>query len=157
MGCAASSQGPTSFGVCAIAPNLNEEFRIAAECAVSSGGEPISFASCTGGRLTIRELTKCVGGQIGEDCFGPNNTIRKYYETMFNDLTKGPGPSNDIIVTINAVGKSLQDVGKGVEHVGNEIKKEGEKLAQRAGEVLSGAANAAGGVVNCIASLFKKC
>ena len=91
-GCATgkSSQGAGSIGICAMSPSVNEEWRIAAECAVNSGGEPISFASCTGGRLTIRELTKCIGGKIGEDCW-PNNTIRKYYENMFNDLKNGLG------------------------------------------------------------------
>ena len=49
VGCAASSQGAASFAICAAAPSINEEWRIAAECAVSSGGEPMSFATCTGG------------------------------------------------------------------------------------------------------------
>lgn len=157
VGCAASSQGPTSFGVCAVAPGMNEEFRIAAECAVSSGGEPISFASCTGGRLTIRELTKCIGGEVGKDCFGPNNTIRKYYETMFNDLTKGPGPNNDILVAVRTAGKALEDVGKGVEHVVNEVKKQAEEAVNRAKERLSNPTKDPGATVVCVVTLFTKC
>lgn len=121
VGCAASSQGAASFAICAAAPSINEEWRIAAECAVSSGGEPMSFATCTGGRLTIRELGKCLTGKFGKDCFGPNNTIVKYYTNMWNDLTKGPGPNNDAVKVVNAVGK-------GIEHLGQEA---GKELAQR--------------------------
>jgi hypothetical protein len=136
-GCAASSQGAASFGVCAVAPSVNEEWRIAAECAVSSGGEPVSFASCTGGRLTIRELTKCVGGKIGEDCFGPNNTIRKYYENMFNDLIHGPSSSNEIVKAVNVVGQGLKGVGDGVEHAAREVAKELDRRKNNAQERLS--------------------
>jgi hypothetical protein len=82
-GCAASSQGPTSFALCAAAPLINEEWRIAAECAVQSGGNPIGFGGCTAGRLTARELTKCF---TTKDCFGPNNTIVKYFNNEFHDL-----------------------------------------------------------------------
>lgn len=110
-GCAATSQGPTSFALCAAAPNMNEELRIAAECAVSSGGEPISFATCAGGRLTVRELTKCLNGQIGKDCFGENNTIVKYYRSLFEDYKKifgGELPeNNDLIKGFRAVNEAV--------------------------------------------------
>ena len=105
VGCAASSQGPTSFALCAAGPSMNEEWRIAAECAVSSGGEPISFAGCTAGRLTIRELTKCLTGEVGRDCFGPNNTIVIAMNNAFSDLTRGPGKNNDIVVALNKIGE----------------------------------------------------
>jgi hypothetical protein len=86
---------------------MNEEWRIAAECAVSTGGEPISFASCTAGRLTVQELTKCFNNPkaIGEEggCFGPNNTIIKYYTNAFHDLTQGPGENNEIVKSLKAV------------------------------------------------------
>jgi hypothetical protein len=84
---------------------MNEEWRIAAECAVQSGGNPVGFAGCTAGRLTIRELTKCFSGQIGTDCFGPNNTIVKYLNDEFNDLTHGPGRNNEIVKAIEAIGQ----------------------------------------------------
>jgi hypothetical protein len=96
VGCAASSQGATSFALCAAGPAMNEEWRIAAECAVQSGGNPAGFAGCTAGRLTIRELTKCLTGQIGKDCFGENNTIIKAYTNAFHDLTQGLGEGNEI-------------------------------------------------------------
>ncbi len=116
-GCAASSEGVTSFAVCAAAPEVNEEWRIAAECAVSTGGEPMSFATCTGGRLTVRELGKCITGRIGEDCFGPNNTIVHYYTNAWNDLTRGPSKSNEVIKALRA----LEDVGKGFEDAGQQV------------------------------------
>src|SRR5262249_7540351 len=35
--CAATSRGPTQFALCAAGPMMNEEWRIAAECAVQTG------------------------------------------------------------------------------------------------------------------------
>ncbi|MDR4306435.1 hypothetical protein IHQ68_07370 [Chelatococcus sambhunathii] len=103
VSCAANSTGPTSFALCAAGPAMNEEWRIAAECAVQSGGNPVGFAGCTAGRLTVREFTKCFTGEIGKDCFGPNNTIVKGLNDAFNDITKGPGRNNEIVKLIGAV------------------------------------------------------
>jgi hypothetical protein len=121
--CAATSSGPTSFGLCAVAPQMNPELRIAAECAVASGGEPMSTAACTAGQLTIRELTKCLQGEIGKPggCFGPNNTIIKHYTNVFNDLTKGLGPNNDLRTAAEALGGAIGDVGKGLEREANTL------------------------------------
>src|SRR5262245_22246047 len=82
---------------------MNEEWRIAAECAVQSGGNPVGFAGCTAGRLTIRELTNCFTGTVGKDCFGPNNTIVKGLANAFDDLTHGPGKNNEVVKAIGAV------------------------------------------------------
>jgi hypothetical protein len=103
VSCATTSQGPTSFALCAAGPAINEEWRIAAECAVETGGNPVGFAGCTAGRLTIRELTKCFSGQIGKDCFGPNNTFVVTLSNAFNDLTKGPGENNEVVKAVKAV------------------------------------------------------
>ncbi|SDA34243.1 hypothetical protein SAMN02799622_05739 [Methylobacterium sp. UNC378MF] len=100
--CAVASQGPTSFALCAAGPLMNEEWRIAAECAVQTGGNPVGFAGCTAGRLTLKELTQCLSGG---SCFGPNNTIVKFYTTAFNDLLHGPGANNDIVVALGNLGK----------------------------------------------------
>jgi hypothetical protein len=105
VGCAASSQGPTSFALCAAGPAMNEEWRIAAECAVQSGGNPAGFAGCTAGRLTARELTKCFTGEFGKDCFGPENTLVKYFTNEFNDLIHGPGQNNEIVKGVKAIGE----------------------------------------------------
>ena len=96
--CAANSTGPTSFGLCAVGPVMNEEWRIASECAVQTGGNPLGFAGCTAGRLTLRELTKCF---TGGSCYGPDNTIVRAFTTAFNDLLHGPGANNDIIVALH--------------------------------------------------------
>jgi hypothetical protein len=93
--CAATSQGPTSFALCAAGPVMNEEWRIAAECAVQTGGNPVGFAGCTAGRLTLKELTQCFSGG---SCFGKNNTIVQFYTNEFHDLLHGPGANNDIRV-----------------------------------------------------------
>jgi len=119
-GCFASSQGATSFALCAVAPSMNEEWRIASECAATSGGEPISFATCTGGRLTVRELLKCVGGKIGRDCFGPNNTIVKFFTNMVSDIgdlldgTFMDNDSNEIVKALRGVEGVASDFRDGV-------------------------------------------
>jgi hypothetical protein len=96
--CAATSQGPTSFALCAAGPIMNEEWRIAAECAVQTGGNPVGFAGCTAGRLTLKELTQCFSGK---GCFGPNNTIVKFYSNAFKDLLHGPGANNEIVMALH--------------------------------------------------------
>src|SRR3982074_539868 len=77
---------------------MNEEWRIAAECAVQTGGNPAGFAGCTAGRLTLKELTGCFEGR---SCFGPNNTIVKAYTDAFNDVLHGPGANNEIVVAFD--------------------------------------------------------
>ena len=104
VGCASNSPGPTSFALCAAEPSMNEEWRIAAECLVETGGNPVGFAGCTAGQLTMRELSKCLTGEIGKDCFGPENTIVKSLTDAFNDLTHGPGQNNEIVKAITALG-----------------------------------------------------
>jgi hypothetical protein len=82
---------------------MNEEWRIAAECAVQTGGNPVGFAGCAAGRLTLKELTQCFQGQIGKDCFGPNNTIVVALTNAFNDLIHGPGKNNEIVKALDAI------------------------------------------------------
>jgi len=77
---------------------MNEEWRITAECAVQTGGEPFSFAGCTAGRLTLKELTQCFSGG---SCFGPNNTIVKYYIDAFHDILHGPSQNNEVVVALH--------------------------------------------------------
>jgi hypothetical protein len=110
--CAAASQGPTSFAICAAGPIMNEEWRIAAECAVQTGGNPVGFAGCTAGRLTLKELTQCLSGG---SCFGPNNTIVKAYTNAFNDLLHGPGQGNEYVKALH----TLQDASGGPNSVIN--------------------------------------
>jgi hypothetical protein len=105
VGCATNSTGPTGFALCAAGPAMNEEWRIAAECAVETGGNPIGFAGCTATQLTINELTKCFKGGIGTSCFGPDNTIVVTLTNAFNDLTHGPGENNEVVKAIRLVGE----------------------------------------------------
>jgi hypothetical protein len=110
VGCAASSQGPTSFALCAASPQMNEEFRIAAECVVQSGGQPYAAAACAATRLTIRELAACLKGRVGKDCFGPNNTIVLAVTNAFNDVTKGPGKNNEVVKAIASINDAVQRI-----------------------------------------------
>lgn len=117
--CAGSSTGGVSFALCMAGPSMNEELRITAECAVQSGGTPPAFAVCTAGRLTLRELGKCLSGKIGTDdgCFGPNNSIVVAFKTVGHDLESCVnggdclGRNNDIINALAEIGGGLRDLG----------------------------------------------
>jgi hypothetical protein len=121
--CAATSEGAVGLALCIAAPSMNEEWRIAAECASSTGGEPATFASCTGGRLTMLELQKCLTGEIGKDCFGPDNTIIAAFSAVGNDLSNclnGQaclGPNNDLVKAAEALSNGVQDVGKEAQRI----------------------------------------
>lgn len=111
MACAAQSSGAADFALCESGFGLNPEARIAAECAVESGGTPPAFAACTAGRLTVRELTKCLSGKIGSEdgCFGPNNTLVQAERNYIHDILHGPGASNDIVKALGQFTNPLQD------------------------------------------------
>lgn len=99
---------------------LNPETQIIAECALSSGGEPYTFAGCAGGRLFARELDKCINNGIGgsEGCFGENNDIIKGLRDIGNILVDDLGPTNEIVKTWNnAVSDLTQGPGKNHEAV----------------------------------------
>lgn len=127
--CASQSTGAVSFALCATGSGMNAEMRMAAECAASTGGEPVTFAGCTAGRLTVAELTKCLSGEIGTDggCFGPNNTIVKTINNIAKDLTEGLGPGNELVKAFGPVTEALKDVGgkvsEGLQHLGNQAKR----------------------------------
>jgi putative peptidoglycan binding protein len=127
VSCAATSDGATSFTLCAAAPSMSEEWRIAAECAVESGGVPVAFAGCTATRLTVRELTKCFTGQFGRDCYGPNNTIVKTVNTAFKDVLHGAGENNDAVKSFAAISEVVKNVGQqangAIQHLGQEVPK----------------------------------
>jgi hypothetical protein len=127
--CAASSTGGVSFALCMAGPSMNEELRITAECAVQSGGTPPAFAICAAGRLTLRELGKCLSGKIGTEdgCFGPNNTIVVAFKTVGHDLQSCAsggdclGRNNDIIDTLAKIGDGLQHLGNNMKSVWDSV------------------------------------
>ena len=109
--CAAQSQSYAGFALCAAGPKMNPEWMIAAQCAASSGGVPVTAAACTAGWLTLNELSKCFSQGIGgSGCFGPDNTIVKAINNAVNDLTKGPGPNNEVVKDLKSVGIEVRDV-----------------------------------------------
>lgn len=115
--CVASGSEAGGIALCLVGPQLSPEWRIAAECAVQSGGVPPAFMTCAAGRLTIRELTKCLTGTIGKDCFGPSNTIVAAFNTVANDLSncfsggECLGDSNDIVMAGKKVEEIIGDLG----------------------------------------------
>ncbi|MBN3747119.1 hypothetical protein G3N96_17015 [Burkholderia sp. Se-20373] len=134
--CASESTGETDFAICASGLKMSPEWRIAAECAAESGGVPVTFAGCTAGRLTVRELQKCLSGQIGTEggCFGPSNDVVKAINTVGNDLTHGLGDNNDIRVALGKVTEPFKTLVNGfVDGV--------QHAAQQVGNAVGGAAH----------------
>jgi hypothetical protein len=91
---------------------MNEEWRIAAECAVQSGGQPYATAGCAATRLTVRELTKCFTGKIGQDCFGPNNTIVEGVRNVFKIVLEGPDKNNEVVMAVADINEAVQRFGE---------------------------------------------
>ncbi|MEH3085466.1 MAG: hypothetical protein PGN26_02760 [Xylophilus ampelinus] len=110
---------------------MNPELTVAVECAMTSGGEPMTFAGCTGGRLTTMELNKCFTiGVGGNGCFGDNNEIVKglravgvdlqrimgpngfavqNWNNAINDIQRGPGPNNEVNKAIRTINNDLKN------------------------------------------------
>lgn len=110
-GCVLNNRGSyMQMGVCAVGPKLTPEQQVFASCAISTGGQPYAFAGCVGTQLTANELQKCFTDGIGGDgCFGNNNTAVKFATNAWSDITKGPGPSNDLLGRDGFVGRSLRN------------------------------------------------
>jgi hypothetical protein len=101
--------------VCAMGPKLglNPESQIALTCAVTSGGEPTTFAACAGGQLAERELSKCWQNGVGTDkgCYGPNNSVRKFFDDTDRELRQLLGSNNDLYKAYNAYHKNVLSPG----------------------------------------------
>jgi hypothetical protein len=127
--------------------NLNPETQIILECAIASGGEPYTFASCAGGQLLARELDKCltygVGGSkgcfgknndiikglaaIGQALnieFGPNNYLTKTWNSTVNDIKNGPGENHEAV-------KTIRNVSNEIEKANNNVKREIKKIVPK--------------------------
>lgn len=127
--------------------NMNAETSVALQCAMSTGGEPFAFTACTGGQLTVNELSKCfTDGVGGSGCFGDGNTIVqglravgvdlrtitnanaevvKTWNTAINDIQHGPGANNDVVKAVHTINNDLQhgfgennDIRKAAESIG---------------------------------------
>jgi hypothetical protein len=130
----------SSAAVCAIGRKLTPEQQIALACAITSGGQPYAFATCTGGQLLERELDKCLrhGVATNDGCFGPNNEYIKVLRSADQQLRKAlgggnevyrayqlwqnnvlaPGPNHDVIRHLNNGIRDIQDgPGKNNEYV----------------------------------------
>lgn len=122
-GCVAKSTGGVDAVLCVAAPQMNAETRIAMECASSTGGEPISFAGCTAGRLTAKELELCLSGKIGGPggCFGDGNTLVIGLRNIANDLQYGPGDNNEYVKAARALESFVRQRGKELENAWDQL------------------------------------
>ena len=132
LSCIKRNAAYAGMAICALAKDLTPEQQIALSCVVESGGVVYAYAVCVGSQLTAREIEKCWDGGIAtpEGCFGPNNEIRKFYNSVDekmkeifgennegykimhrlkeNDLT--PGPNHEAVKFIN---NGLNDINNG--------------------------------------------
>jgi uncharacterized membrane protein len=105
------------MGVCAAGPKLTSEQQVFVQCAISTGGQPYAFAGCVGTQLTLNELQKCIDQGIGGGgCFGRNNEAVKFVNNAWKDVTKGPGPSNDLLGRDGFLGRNLENARNDLEH-----------------------------------------
>jgi uncharacterized membrane protein len=111
VNCVASNRSQyTQMAVCALGNKLTPEQQVFASCAISTGGQPYAFAGCVGTQLTMNELQKCIDQGIGGNgCFGQNNTAVKVVSNAWHDVTKGPGPSNDLLGREGFAGRTLEN------------------------------------------------
>ena len=133
LGCLTGNNGDVrKAAVCALGKDMNPEAQIAMNCALSTGGEPYSFATCTGGQLLQREVAKCWEHGIATDrgCFGPNNDYRKFLNSLdstakrafgensvvyqaynfWHNNVMAPGPTHEAVRAFNTV---LNDIRNG--------------------------------------------
>lgn len=93
LSCATQSNfDAAGTGACAIGTLLkfNEDLMMAATCAATTGGEPTSTATCTFGKLAMREFDFCKDAKFGEGrCFGKNNTLVKLFNIGPNSVAAG--------------------------------------------------------------------
>jgi hypothetical protein len=76
---------------------VNAETKIAIECAGEANGDPWAYAGCVGGRLTVREMARCVtNGVGGSGCFGPNNEIVLRLRQLGFDINKPLDPDSGV-------------------------------------------------------------
>lgn len=110
LGCATSNRGNlSSTAVCAIGKNLTPEQQVALACAVSTGGQPHAFATCTGGQLLQRELDKCWQNGIGtpNGCWGPNNEYNKFWRGIDERAKRALGPNSEAYKAFRFVNQNV--------------------------------------------------
>jgi hypothetical protein len=56
----------------------------------------------------MRELGKCLKKIGGDGCLGPDNSIVKAVNNAVHDITKGPGPNNEIVKAMTELGKHTE-------------------------------------------------
>lgn len=145
--------------VCGLSQDLSPEQQIAISCAMKTGMNPKAYAACTGGQLLEREVNKCWANGIGTEtgCFGPNNELRRYVNSVdgtvkqtlgeSNDLYKlfkrykddvlAPGPTHDFIKAINTAQRDLKH-GPGENNDLVKVSNAVGGMAQSVGETVGG-------------------
>ena len=112
-----------------------------AVCVTSGGltqdhrGEPVSWATCTGGQLAWKEFGQCRGKRAFEDnCFGKGNDLRKFVESMGVKVLPNRVVADVVTAQIRIAEfyvKGAEDVLTGVDHLAGDVGNEIDGLARR--------------------------
>jgi len=158
--CAAANGGdPITTAACSAYFDLTPEQQIAIQCA-SQSSDAMTFVACTGGQLTLREYMKCQGKAVAqEDCFGPNNEIRKFVRNMgLGDIQENTVVAQalnfqlDVVKTqVTFAESALQTSGK----VGEDVLRGASALATNLGNAASQGAQTVAGALQSAGDAVK--
>ncbi|WP_330109627.1 hypothetical protein [Methylophaga thalassica] len=97
--CATSSNSYVGAATCLFGENLTDEQKIFLECASTTASlGPKAYAACAAGKLTEKELSKCLEGGFGtkDGCFGKNNFFRLHIENVRREACNAVGNDKKI-------------------------------------------------------------
>ena len=98
-----------SFGACIAGGRvLTPEQRVIVQCALHTGGEPISLTTCVSGQLTMNELSKCISiGIGGRGCFGDNNAATAFVSNAWRGVSHELGSGDASAATARTQGRNF--------------------------------------------------
>lgn len=147
----------TAICVAGLDSNLTAEQQIALQCA-STDPEPIGFAACTAGMLTLKEFMQCRNAHVGSgQCFGENNEIRKLIRAVgLPDLRENSAAAQILDMQIDvyrfqyamaekgvrAAGDFITGAGEALNRLGRSIEDAYKRLSSAASDLYEGAVNA---------------
>lgn len=95
--CANDSTSYIGMAACASGADLTPEQQVYLDCGATASAGAYAYGACVGGKLTEKELTKCLDkGFGGEGCFGENNFFRQNIENVRRELCGVVGEGSDV-------------------------------------------------------------
>lgn len=116
--CAASSTSYIGTAACASGVDLTDEQQVYVDCASSASAGPKAYGACVAGKLTAKELQKCLdSGFGGEGCFGKNNFFRQNIENVRREMCNAVGNTSDACGALTYIVDNTLMPGQGHEAV----------------------------------------